>query len=124
MRALSPLALGITLAATVATANAQTVISRQVSEELVETIVTQDFGGTVVTRRILTAPAAVPVQPWQAPVTYNPATGLSTAWWPTNPAIGRVWPMIPSIGRQWPMTRSIRRRWPMIRPGLSAAGGL
>ena len=42
MRALSLLALGITLAATVATAGAQTVISRQVSEELVETIVTQD----------------------------------------------------------------------------------
>ena len=111
MRALAPLALRVTLAATVATASAQTVISRQVSEELVETIVTQDGRGTVVTRRILPAPAAVPDQPWRPAVTYNPAP-VPHRWWPRTQAIGRLWPMIQSIDRQCPMTLSI------------AAGGL
>jgi hypothetical protein len=50
--------LGVALAMGGASAHAQNVISRQVVEEPVETIVTQTPGGTVITRRPLAAPVA------------------------------------------------------------------
>jgi hypothetical protein len=84
MRALSPIALGLTLAATVATASAQTVISRTISEELVETTVTQDGRGTVVTRRIMPGQAAAPVQPYAAqPYAVQPYQAPVVAYEPT-----------------------------------------
>src|SRR5882762_5135620 len=52
--------LGVALAMGGASAHAQNVISRQVTEEPVETIVTQTPAGTVITRRPLGAPAVVP----------------------------------------------------------------
>ena len=67
MSSLSPIAVGLALAATMATASAQTVVSRTVSEELVETIVTQDGRGTVITRRIMPGQATAPVQPYVQP---------------------------------------------------------
>ena len=54
MRAVSSLALGVALAATAA--DAQTVISREISTQPVETVVTQGPYGTTITRRPL-APA-------------------------------------------------------------------
>src|SRR5258705_8327475 len=52
--------LGVALAMGGASAHAQNVISRQVTEEPVETIVTQTPTGTVITRRPLGAPAVAP----------------------------------------------------------------
>jgi Protein of unknown function (DUF1236) len=72
--------LGVALAMGGVSAHAQNVISRQVTEEPVETIVTQTPTGTVVTRRPLAGaplapevavePALVPARPYEA---YRPA---------------------------------------------------
>src|SRR5712672_4259139 len=73
--------LGVALAMGGASAHAQNVISRQVTEEPVETIVTQTPAGTVITRRPLgapaVAPALAPVPAWTpaAPVAVEPAIG-------------------------------------------------
>jgi Protein of unknown function (DUF1236) len=64
------LALGLTLAAT-ASAQAQTTVTRQITREPVETIVTQSPNGAAVTRRILTPEPGVttlpPPSPYAAP---------------------------------------------------------
>jgi hypothetical protein len=64
--------LGVALAMGGVSAHAQNVISRQVTEEPVETIVTQTPTGTVITRRPLAgapfAPALAPVAPAVAPL--------------------------------------------------------
>jgi hypothetical protein len=71
--------LGVALAMGGASAHAQNIISRQVTEEPVETIVTQTPTGTVITRRPLgapaVAPALAPVPAWTpaAPVAVEPA---------------------------------------------------
>jgi hypothetical protein len=71
--------LGVALAMGAASAHAQNIISRQVTEEPVETIVTQTPAGTVITRRPLgapaVAPALAPVPAWTpaAPVAVEPA---------------------------------------------------
>ena len=67
--------LGVALAMGAASAHAQNIISRQVTEEPVETIVTQTPAGTVITRRPLGAPAVAPAL---APV---------PAWTPAAPAV-------------------------------------
>jgi hypothetical protein len=72
--------LGVALAMGAASAHAQNVISRQVNEEPVETVVTQTPAGTVITRRPLgapIAPALAPVPAWTpaAPVAVEPAIG-------------------------------------------------
>jgi hypothetical protein len=60
MRLLHSVAFGLALASGVASAQAQNVISRQVTEEPVETTITQGPAGTVITRRPLgsSVPAA------------------------------------------------------------------
>ena len=67
--------LGVALAMGGASAHAQNVISRQVTEEPVETIVTQTPTGTVITRRPLGAPAVAP------------ALAPLPAWTPAAPAV-------------------------------------
>src|SRR4051812_14314829 len=67
--------LGVALVMAGASAHAQNVISRQVTEEPVETMVTQTPTGTVITRRPL---AASPLAPAFAPV---------PAWTPAAPAV-------------------------------------
>lgn len=64
MRAVSSLALGVALAA--GAADAQTVISREISAQPVETVVTQGPYGTTITRR--------PVAPAELADTYAPGT--------------------------------------------------
>jgi hypothetical protein len=60
----------------VAAAHAQTVITRQISEEPVETIITQSPYGTVITRRPLDTPYRGSLSPATAlPVTSMPAMG-------------------------------------------------
>jgi Protein of unknown function (DUF1236) len=62
MRPIGTIALGLMLAAGIAAAQAQTAVTRQITSEPVETVVTQGPNGTVVTRRILTP------EPGYAPV--------------------------------------------------------
>lgn len=64
------LAVGVALVSGAAAAQAQTVISRQIADEPVETIVTQGPNGTVVTRRPL---GGAPVYGAPAPVYTAPA---------------------------------------------------
>src|ERR1700676_3939153 len=75
--------LGVALAMGGASAHAQNIISRQVVEEPVETIVTQTPSGTVITRRPL---AAAPIAP--APLAIErgvvPARDIYEAY-PTRP---------------------------------------
>jgi hypothetical protein len=67
MRVLRCAALGCAVALTAASAHAQSVITRQIDNEPVETTVTQTPTGTVITRRPI-APAAVPAAPVATPV--------------------------------------------------------
>ena len=71
MRGLGSLMLGLAFASGATAAQAQTVISRQITTEQVETVVTQGPNGTVVTRRPL-ATAPVGVAPVASPI-YPPA---------------------------------------------------
>lgn len=67
--------VSVALLSSAAAAQAQTVISRQISEEPVETIVTQGPYGTVVTRRVLdTTDDRRPVAPTYGTVTVRPLT--------------------------------------------------
>lgn len=67
--------VGVALLSSAAAAQAQTVISRQISEEPVETIVTQGPYGTVVTRRPLdTTNYRRPLAPAYGTVTVRPLT--------------------------------------------------
>ena len=76
MRGLGSAALGLALASAVTAAQAQTVIERQITNEPVETVVTQGPNGTIVTRRPIAAPPAAAVYP---PLSAYPATdGSST----------------------------------------------
>ena len=59
MRFLHSATLGIAVALGAADAHAQSVISRQIDNEPVETTVTQTPSGTVVTRRPLSATAPI-----------------------------------------------------------------
>jgi hypothetical protein len=52
-RPLGTIAIGLVLASATATAQAQTAVTRQITSEPVETVVTQGPNGTAVTRRIL-----------------------------------------------------------------------
>ncbi len=54
MRPIGTIVVGLALASSAAVAQAQTAVSRQITSEPVETVVTQGPNGTVVTRRILT----------------------------------------------------------------------
>jgi hypothetical protein len=54
MKPIGTIAIGLTLVAGAAGAQAQTAITRQITSEPVETVVTQGPNGTAVTRRILT----------------------------------------------------------------------
>jgi len=71
------LAIGLSLAALATTAQAQTAVTRQISREPVETIVTQGPNGTVITQRILTPEPyyAAPPPNYVAP----PLTGRALA---------------------------------------------
>ena len=51
-RPLGTIAIGLVLASATATAQAQTAVTRQITSEPVETVVTQGPNGTAVTRRI------------------------------------------------------------------------
>jgi hypothetical protein len=66
MRVLRSAALACAVALGAASAHAQSVITRQIDNEPVETIVTQTPTGTVITRRPI-APAAVPAAPAATP---------------------------------------------------------
>src|SRR5580704_9027424 len=54
MKPIGTIAIGLTLVAGAAGAQAQTAVTRQITSEPVETVVTQGPNGTAVTRRILT----------------------------------------------------------------------
>jgi len=54
MRPIGTIAVGLALVSATAAAHAQTAVSRQITSEPVETVVTQGPNGTAVTRRILT----------------------------------------------------------------------
>ncbi len=67
MRRLGSFVLGLAFASGVTAAQAQTIISRQITTEPVETVVTQGPNGTVVTRRPLGAAPAAPAATVYAP---------------------------------------------------------
>jgi hypothetical protein len=74
MRPIGTIAVGLALVSGAAGAQAQTVISRQITSEPVETVVTQSPNGTAVTRRIL--PPEPGVTSYMAPPPgYAPAGG-------------------------------------------------
>jgi hypothetical protein len=88
----------LSLFALVGMAQAQTVVTRQISDEPVETVVQQDPGGTVVTRRLLdTTPAplatseaelrAFPLPPSQM---YSPRAEQTTVWTTRYPAAAQA----------------------------------
>jgi hypothetical protein len=80
MKPIGTIAIGLALVSGAAVAQAQTAVTRQITSEPVETVVTQGPNGTVVTRRILTPepgvtsfaapPLAYPPAP---PLVYPPA---------------------------------------------------
>ena len=80
MRCLGSLMLGVAFAAGATAAQAQTVISRQITTEQVETVVTQGPNGTVVIRRPLgalplgAAPIVNPYYP--SPTCIHPPTSI------------------------------------------------
>jgi len=68
---LGTIALGVALASGAAVAQAQTAVTRQVTSEPVETVVTQGPNGTAVTRRILSPEPGVSIYA-PPPVAYGP----------------------------------------------------
>ncbi len=66
------IALGLALASGTAVAQAQTAVTRQITSEPVETVVTQGPNGTAVTRRILSPEPGVSVYAPPPPVAYGP----------------------------------------------------
>ena len=75
---LARIALGLALASGAAVAQAQTAVSRQITSEPVETVVTQGPGGTEVTRRILSPEPGVSVYA-PPPVAYGPVATETVA---------------------------------------------
>jgi hypothetical protein len=87
MRPIGTIAAGLALVSAAAAAHAQTAISRQITSEPVETVVTQGPNGTTVTRRILTPEPGVTSY---APPFYAPPLGLAPPAYPYPPAAPEV----------------------------------
>jgi hypothetical protein len=77
MRPIGTIAVGLALVSAAAAAHAQTAISRQITSEPVETVVTQGPNGTTVTRRILTPEPGV--------TTYAPPLAVAPPAYPYPP---------------------------------------
>jgi Protein of unknown function (DUF1236) len=71
MRSFGTVACGLVFLWGATSATAQTTVTRQITIEPVETIITRGPNGTVVTRQPLN-PAPPAVEPWNAPVEYAP----------------------------------------------------
>ncbi|NVO17267.1 MAG: DUF1236 domain-containing protein [Rhodoplanes sp.] len=86
MTATRLLAVGLALLSGTAAVNAQTVISREVSNEPVETLITRGPDGITVTRRPLQTMAAPVVSTTPVFPTYGPSGELYTQSWVPAPA--------------------------------------
>jgi hypothetical protein len=101
MRRIGSLLLGVAFASGITAAHAQSVISRQITTEPVETVVTQGPNGTIVTRRPLgaapfgTAPIANPLYPYPSvsgpiyPYTANTVETVETVEQPATTTVTR-----------------------------------
>jgi len=104
MRAIGIFAFGVALVGATASADAQSVISRQIADEPVETVITQGPNGTIITRRPLRDAAnAVVVAPTLAPAPRAIATYDTRAVYvpPAAPVVAEDDTVDTITTRQW-----------------------